>query len=397
MIRQIRAWRQMMRIGSARKLGTYFTEIFRYFALEVLRLNGLFDYLKEPHTYGEILAHFDFIDSQYTRDIFEVLVTDQHPVLLKEGERYRINPAEKLPTFDEVLERTDERYRGFAGMAIDLAKNIPLRMRGTPLEFSQSFDMPGREMMENFDELLSLKFYTINRDLAFAFLSGDDRKWLRGKRLLELGCGSGRETAELWNHLGGETHITATDTVESLLKLAEKSFTSHLDTINPAHGPITDANRPVFQVASVTQLPFEDNSFDAAFYCHIMHYTSDPRRAVREVTRVVRPDGLVFGIQIMKPYWSPFTDIVFRSNESSHGFFWREEHRRWYAENGFECETITPLGCFRSKGMRVRQAAPVNVPAPVQQSTAPANTQASAAPAAAPEVAKAAEGLETPG
>src|SRR5687767_12575031 len=139
MMRHIRAWRHMFKIGSARKLGTYFEEIFRYFALETLRVNGLFDYLKVPRTYGEILAGFGFVDSDYTRDVFNVMTNDKRPVILKDGDCYKINPDQKLPTLDEVLERTDPRYRGFANMAIDLAKNIPMRMSGKPLEFSQSF------------------------------------------------------------------------------------------------------------------------------------------------------------------------------------------------------------------------------------------------------------------
>lgn len=234
-------------------------------------------------------------------------------------------------------------------MAVDIVRNIPRRLRGQPVEFTKGFEVKGREMLKNFDKLLSNRLYTVSRDAAFAFLERRDRDWLRsGKTLLDVGCGAGRETAELWLHLQGAAKITAVDPVAGLLEHAEGNFASLLDKIGPDHPPVTDANRPVFQKASATQLPFDDNSFDAAFYAFILHWTPDPRQAVREITRVVKPDGLIFGVQIMKPSWSPFVDIVIRSNENCSGFFWTEEHRQWYAENGFECETVTPLGIFRS-------------------------------------------------
>jgi hypothetical protein len=67
------------------------------------------------------------------------------------------------------------------------------------------------------------------------------------------------------------------------------------------------------------------------------------------VTRVVKPDGLIFGCQVHKPYASPIMDIVMRSNDNSYGYFWPEEHKQWYAENGFTCEIVTPVGVLRAR------------------------------------------------
>jgi ubiquinone/menaquinone biosynthesis C-methylase UbiE len=356
MIRQLRVWYHITRLGSAAKLGSYFDRIFAYFILKRLDEEGLFEYLKNARAYGEILAHFGFEDNEYTRDVFDVLSSDKLKILLKEGEKYRNNRDEPIPTFEEVLAKTDSRYQGFANMATDLSRNIPVRMRGKPTEFTQGFEVPSRNMMENFDHLLSERFYRVVRDAAFGLLSGKDRNWLRGKKLLEVGCGSGRETAELWLHTKGETHITAIDPVESLVKLAEERFETYLNELDPDHPPLTEANRPVFKVASATQLPFEDRQFDAVFYCYVLHYVANARRAVHEFTRVMQPDGLAFGVNSMKPYWSRLVDLVVRSNEGSGGFFWQAEHKHWYAEKGFECEIVTPVCVFRAKGTGQREA-----------------------------------------
>ena len=359
LLRRLKAWRIMFELGPARNIGRSFEEYFRYYIIRTLDEEGLFEYLSEPRDYGQILAHFGYRDSNYARELMDLLAVEDlysgkaRNVLIKERNRYRTNPDQPLPTFDEILARSGERYQGFGNMAVDMAGNIPRRLRGQPVEFTEGFEVEGREMLKNFDKLLSLRLYTVSRNAAFAFLEPRERAWLRGgKTLLDVGCGTGRETAELWLHLEGAAKITAVDPVAGLLKHAEENFAPLLDSIDAEHPQVTDTNRPVFRKASATQLPFDDNSFDAAFYAFILHWTPDPRQAVHEIARVVKPDGLIFGVQIMQPSWSPFVDIVIRSNENCNGFFWREEHRQWYAENGFECETVTPLGVFRAANGR---------------------------------------------
>jgi ubiquinone/menaquinone biosynthesis C-methylase UbiE len=311
---------------------------------------GLFDYLKEPRTYGEILARFGYVDSDYTRDLLTVLAEGKPTALILEDGHYRVKPDHELPKLEEVIDRTDQRYQGFVNMGADMLDNIPRRLRGQPVEFTNSFAaLQGRGMISSFDKLLSIRFYTISRKAAFALLTRRDRAWLRGKSLLEVGCGTGRETAELWLRLDGDIRITAIDPVPSMLARAEQDFPTFLKDMQPDHPPVTPANRPVFQEASGMQLPFEDHSFDAAFYAYILHWTADPRQVVSEIVRVVKPEGLIFGVQVAKPYWSPYSDLIMRSNENSHGFFWREEHRQWYAENGFNCEITAPSGVFRAR------------------------------------------------
>lgn len=48
-----------------------------------------------------------------------------------------------------------------------------------------------------------------------------------------------------------------------------------------------------FQVASVYQVPFPDNSFDAAFGHSILEHVGRPLEALREIRRVLKPGGLV--------------------------------------------------------------------------------------------------------
>ena len=346
MIRQMRAWWYILQLGSTRRVARQIEAFFRHQMLRTFAAEGFFEFLKEPHTYGQILAKFDYMDSDYTRELFDLLVNDAEQVLLKEDEVYRLNPA---LTESALLAgpQSGAAYESFSALAEGMARNIPLRLRRKPVEFSLTFQAEGREMMQKFDKLLSIRLYSLSRKAAFALLTRQERQWLRGKALLDIGCGSGREPAELWLNLGGDVRLTAIDPVPALLQRAQENFLKLLDEIDPQHLPVTDANRPTFRKASATQLPYKDNSFDAAFYSQILHWTSSPRQAIGETVRVVKPGGLIFGVQIIKPYASAYTDIIIRSNEDSHGFFWKEEHIRWYADRGLPCEVVTPAGGFR--------------------------------------------------
>ena len=348
MIRKLNAWWIMLKnVGDTLRMGRQIDQLFRYYILETFVEEGLFDYLKEPRTYGQILAEFNYVDNDYTRGLFEVLASDKHNVIIKEDQVYRTNPDESVPELSDIVGGMTKRYHNFGLMAKGMARYIPPRLRGEPIELSDTFEQDGRQLMTKFDKTLGSKVYAASRDAAFALLTNDERKYLRGKKLLEVGCGSGRETAELWLKAGGDIQITAIDPILSLLELAQHHFADYLDEIEHGHPALTDANRPVFKPHSATNLPYEDNSFDVVFHAFVLHWTPDPQKAISEMIRVLKPGGLVFGLQPTKPAANPYFDLVVRINESVHGFFWVEEFRRWYAEQGVMLETMTPITIFR--------------------------------------------------
>ena len=343
-------WIIISQVGPVARFGKQMDEITRYFVLETLADEGLFDYLREPRTYDHILAEFGYTDSDYTRGLLVMLATDKRNVLIAQDDLYRLNPAQPLPTFDEILARTDKRYHSLAPYTKGMARYIPDRLRGQHVGLSQSNILYGRQLSELLDRALGNVIYTGMRRAAFALLTRQERAWLRGKALLDVGCGSGREPVELWLHLQGDVRLTAIDPAPVLLELAEASFPIFLEDLSLGHPPLTSANYPVFRDADATDLPFEKDSFDAAFYSQILHWTPDPQRAISEIVRVVKPGGLIFGVQSGKRHASPYMDTIIRADENCHGFFWMDEYRRWYAEHGLRPEIVTPAGVFRVPG-----------------------------------------------
>lgn len=93
----------------------------------------------------------------------------------------------------------------------------------------------------------------------------------QGKRILEIGIGTGRIAAPVIA-AGGE--VVGIDISPGMLAVA---MDRHIDQI---------------ALADMMQLPFADASFDAVLAVHVLHHASDWRLAMREIARVLRPGGL---------------------------------------------------------------------------------------------------------
>lgn len=93
-------------------------------------------------------------------------------------------------------------------------------------------------------------------------------------RLLVAGCGAGHEAACIQRALDCE--VDAVD--------LELYADDELQAIDGLH----------FDVASVTDLPFADESFDAVFYHHVIEHVDDPAKSLAEIHRVLRPGGWLF-------------------------------------------------------------------------------------------------------
>ncbi len=105
-----------------------------------------------------------------------------------------------------------------------------------------------------------------------------DLEWLKSKKCLDAGCGSGRYSVALAIHGAGS--VTAVDVSEA--GLAEASRRA------------AEFSQITFKQASVLDLPFEDCTFDFAWSAGVIHHTSDFDKALSELTRVLKPGGKLF-------------------------------------------------------------------------------------------------------
>ena len=122
---------------------------------------------------------------------------------------------------------------------------------------------------ESYDRFMGR--YSTQLSAQLADLAGIDS----GQRALDVGCGPGALTAVLVERLGAE-HVAAADPSESFVGAARE------------RNPGVDV-----RLAPAEELPFPDDSFDAAVAQLVVHFMGDAVAGIREMARVTKPGGAV--------------------------------------------------------------------------------------------------------
>jgi len=111
-----------------------------------------------------------------------------------------------------------------------------------------------------------------------------------GARVLDVATGTGDLAIELARRVGPEGKVIGSDFSEAMLDLArEKSSDVH------------------FEWGNALELPYRDDSFDAATVGFGARNFSDLEQGLREMARVVRPGGRVVILEITTPQRPPLS------------------------------------------------------------------------------------------
>jgi ubiquinone/menaquinone biosynthesis C-methylase UbiE len=112
---------------------------------------------------------------------------------------------------------------------------------------------------------------------------------LRGKHLLEIGCGMGFDSLEF---LKRGVRVTATDLTPTAVKFAKRHF------------EVEGVEAEDVRVENGLALSFPDETFDAVWSNGVLHATGDTALAIREVRRVLKPGGrAIISHFYRKPSW----------------------------------------------------------------------------------------------
>ncbi len=126
------------------------------------------------------------------------------------------------------------------------------------------------ELQEDFDNFMD--DYDVNRrkELIFSILlAGRD---LAGKKVLEVGCGTGKFSQEIAQR---NADLTVLDIGPNLVESVSKRL--HCDGV----------------VGDACHLPFEENTFDFVISSECIEHTPDPLEAIARMARVCKQGGSV--------------------------------------------------------------------------------------------------------
>ncbi|TXT54802.1 MAG: Methyltransferase type 11 [Candidatus Thorarchaeota archaeon] len=342
MIRKMRAWKELMKLGlNVSKLRKDIDSFFRGNILGVLRNEGWFDYLQSPRTLMQIAAEFRYTEIDFLEYLIGILIEDE-VIQENDGQLFMEGPIEfdwTCPScFDDAMRE----------LWVDHARAIPDRLRGRCLQFTGGLNL------FNWDDALSNKLYEQIRRAAFAF--SDALK--EPVRFLDVGSGNGRGTAAIWSYYyendfffpGSPMQIVGIDPNEKLLRIASEEFPQMVSEYNGHDLSIKDTVNefPVeFRPGYAERIPYEDESFDIVFASQVLHWT-EPKLAITEMMRVLKPGGFLFGTQNFYPDTNMYNEAHFKVVEGVHGFFSKDDMEEWAMESGaIAFETATPISVFK--------------------------------------------------
>jgi demethylmenaquinone methyltransferase/2-methoxy-6-polyprenyl-1,4-benzoquinol methylase len=118
-----------------------------------------------------------------------------------------------------------------------------------------------------------------------------------GARVLDVATGTGDLAIELARRVWPEGEVIASDFSENMLERARAK----------AAGGLGQAVIPRFEWADAMELPYGDDSFDAATVGFGARNFSDLARGLAEMARVVRPGGRVVVLEMTTPARAPLS------------------------------------------------------------------------------------------
>lgn len=118
---------------------------------------------------------------------------------------------------------------------------------------------------------------------------------IKGKKILEIGCGLGTDGTQFARKNG---RYFAVDLAVRHIELSKKRF--------ELFG--LDGN---FQIADAENLPFLDNTFDIVYSHGVLHHTPDTQKAMDEIYRILTPGGKAIVMLYHKNSYNYYFNIMF--------------------------------------------------------------------------------------
>lgn len=165
---------------------------------------------------------------------------------------------------------------------------------------------------------------------------------LSGKRVLEIGCGRGGFSCWLASQSPPPREVVAADFARTAVEKG-RAFAAERGI-----GGVT------WEVADIQHIAHADASFDTVVSCETVEHVPDPRRALRELARVLRPGGRLFlttpnylgTLGLYRGYMRLTGRRYTEEGQPINNFMLLPRVRAWVARTGLRVETVDAVGHY---------------------------------------------------
>lgn len=332
MLATLKAWMPLLKLGNTRKMKNELTSYSKYLVLNALKNNAILNAFQKPISLSSLIELFNWeYPSKYVDDFLDVLVRDD--ILILNNGHYTLTPKADLLLQKPLVHNIED----FNTVFEEYANKIPNRLKGNYSQYT------GQVSLFNWDSVLAGQIYSALRDAAFNFININK---LRNGKFLDVGCGPGYETSDIWLKLRGQNmSISAIEPDPNLLQIAKDEFEHRVKNYDKTIDRIQ--NPPAFKLGNAESIDFEDNSFDAVYFSNILHWLPNPFDGVKEMVRVLKPGGILFGSQGTSEVTNPYLDLAARVIKGTNGYFPKKNLVDWFQKAGIKSlKTATLVNVF---------------------------------------------------
>lgn len=144
-------------------------------------------------------------------------------------------------------------------------------------------------------------------------------------RVLDAGVGTGALSLALGHVVHRPMRVAGIDLSDRMLDQTGR----HLSQAGIDH---------VLQRADITDLPFEDGVFDIAMTAHVLEHLPDPRAALREMVRVLKPGGLLIACMTRRSSLGAYVQWKWHTHQVSPA-----QGKKWLRECGLQAVRAAPF------------------------------------------------------
>ncbi|MFX0093965.1 MAG: methyltransferase domain-containing protein, partial [Candidatus Hodarchaeota archaeon] len=315
----------------------------------------------------EIKAHFGYKNTTLVEEILDILVRDRILQIKKVQENVSMNiKFQNGPNSSNALKMGQE-YLDYAAKVTfygedvietwtAYADRIPASLKDDQSKLTLTKAFSEGANLWNWDEILGRKAYDVFRESALVFARKELNN-LQPQKFLHAGCFNGMGTSALWVYYLNQGYFQS-DTRnieiigfhpnEDLIRIAEEEFAAAAKLYTPQDVTPYKDNWPKYvKKGDLERMPFEDEAFDVVYTSQIFQWTQGDA-FLRELVRVTKPGGLIFGDITFMSAVGPYLHLHFSPIDRAKGYFDKETFLNWATNIGVsKIQTATLLTLFK--------------------------------------------------